>query len=142
MDAKTIMSEVIHTVTPENSILDIAEIMLSKDVSCVPVIGENGKFLGIVTTGDILLKLRGSIKEDPLLNCEKLLRMEIKLYGITAYEVMTVDIITVAPDCQINQLAEIMIDNNINNLVVVENDQVVGLIGRKNLLQYFSDCYE
>jgi acetoin utilization protein AcuB len=49
-----IMSRKLHTVGPEVSVQVAADRMIAADVSCLPVVSEDGKPLGIVTWKDLL----------------------------------------------------------------------------------------
>lgn len=52
---EAIMSPSVHTISPEDSIGDAARLMLSRRISALPVVDEDRKLLGIITTTDCLL---------------------------------------------------------------------------------------
>ena len=63
------------------------------------------------------------------------------LDSIKVSEVMTKNVITVAPDATIEEAAQIMIDKKVGGLPVVkEKNKLVGLITETDVLQYFVDC--
>ena len=45
------------TASPETSVLEAAAILLSRGISCLPVMGESGRVAGLVTTRDLLQAL-------------------------------------------------------------------------------------
>ncbi len=49
-----IMSRSLITIGPDETVSDAARMMLRERVSCLPVVGESGSLLGIVTTRDIV----------------------------------------------------------------------------------------
>ena len=62
------------------------------------------------------------------------------LDSIKVSEVMTKNVITVAPDATIEEAAQIMIDKKVGGLPVVkEKNKLVGLITETDVLQYFVD---
>ena len=65
------------------------------------------------------------------------------LDSVKVSEVMTKNVITVAPDATIEEAAQIMIDKKVGGLPVVkEKNKLVGLITETDVLQYFVDCYK
>ena len=54
MRAHQIMTHRIISVTPETSIADAAEIMLTNHISGLPVLNASGELVGIVSEGDFL----------------------------------------------------------------------------------------
>jgi len=54
---KDVMTKKVVTITPDASILEAAHLMEKKDISRLPVIGENGKLIGIITKVDLLKAL-------------------------------------------------------------------------------------
>ena len=51
-------------------------------------------------------------------------------------EVMTEDVITIAPETTIKDAARIMIDKKIGCLPVVENEKLIGLLTETDILRY------
>lgn len=57
LTVEKVMSRKVITVRPDNLLLDIAQIMLDKKVSGLPVVDENGYLVGIITESDIFRML-------------------------------------------------------------------------------------
>lgn len=51
-------------------------------------------------------------------------------------DIMTKDLIVVSPDSTVFLAAKIMKENKVNRLPVVDNEDVVGIITRGDVLQY------
>jgi acetoin utilization protein AcuB len=64
LPAEAVMTESVHTVGPDASVGDAARTMLSRRVSAVPVVDDDGTLLGIITTTDCLL---AALDDDPIL---------------------------------------------------------------------------
>ncbi len=52
--AREVMSRTIVTAAPETTLAEAVGLMVGHGISCLPIVGEEGALLGIVTTRDIL----------------------------------------------------------------------------------------
>lgn len=146
MKVKDIMTEKVITVSPETSVKEIADILLKKKIGGVPVL-DGEKLVGIVTEEDLIMKnvklhfptyiqlLDAVIYLESLKKYEEELR---KAVGATAQDVMTRDLVTISPEADIEEAATLMIERNISRLPVVENDKLVGIITRRDILKAIS----
>jgi len=63
-----ILSQPVHTATPETPIVEAIDLMLSKRIGCLPVV-ENDKLVGLLSETDCLRLLASTLEnETPLLN--------------------------------------------------------------------------
>ncbi len=146
MKVKDIMTEKVIAVSPETSVKEIADILLKKKIGGVPVL-DGEKLVGIVTEEDLIMKnvklhfptyiqlLDAVIYLESLKKYEEELR---KAVGATAKDVMTRDLVTISPEADIEEAATLMIERNISRLPVVENDKLVGIITRRDILKAIS----
>jgi len=58
-----VMSKQVLTVAPDEPVISAARIMLESKVSGVPVVGENGSIVGIITESDVFRMLVRSAEE-------------------------------------------------------------------------------
>ena len=54
MKAADVMISNVITVGPDASIQDVANILLTNRISAVPVVGQNGELVGIISEGDLI----------------------------------------------------------------------------------------
>lgn len=54
MRAADIMSQPVISVTPKSTIQELAQILLENRISAVPVVGEDGALLGMISEGDLM----------------------------------------------------------------------------------------
>ena len=54
MKAHDVMVSPVITVQPSASVKDVAKIFMERRISAVPVVDDHGKFVGIVSEGDLL----------------------------------------------------------------------------------------
>jgi len=58
-----------------------------------------------------------------------------KAEGRTAAQVMTREVLTVAPDSPVTVAARLLVDHNIKSLPVIEHERLVGMISRFDLVK-------
>ena len=58
---------------------------------------------------------------------------------IQVKEVMSQDVITIAPNASVKEAARVMIEKKIGCLPVVENEKIVGLITEADILRYVTE---
>lgn len=142
--AKEIMTGVVHTVTPQTSIKELAGLFAEKRVSGFPVV-EGGKLVGVVTESDLIhqnerlhiptmvtifdaVVMLGSAKKVE----DELRRMAAQTVG----EVMTAAPQTLSPDATLGEIATLMGERHAHTLPVVDGSgALVGVVGKLDLIR-------
>ncbi|MEM2918291.1 MAG: CBS domain-containing protein [Candidatus Altiarchaeota archaeon] len=114
-----VMTKGVIYVRPNENIKRVAEIMKNNDIDSVIVIDKKHG-LGMITDRDIINKIVAEGKNPNT---------------ITAAEVMTSPLITVAPHVDIDAAAKIMRDKNIRRLVVKQGDNIIGILTEFDLVR-------
>ncbi len=116
MQVSDIMTRDPDTATAQDTIRKVATMMEEGDYGAVPVM-EGDAFLGVVTDRDIALRgvAQGLGPDTPV------------------SEVMTQDPIFIAPDTDVEEAAEIMMEEQIRRLFVVEDGRLVGVLSLGDL---------
>ncbi len=110
--------------------LDIADdLMRLKRIRHLPVL-EDGSLVGLVTQRDLFLAGVSSV-----LNFRRQSEKEW-LGGIRVREVMTTNLVTVAPETDIEDAVALMIEHKIGCLPVVAAGKLVGLLSETDCLRY------
>jgi CBS domain-containing protein len=117
MKIKDIMTDQVAYVSPETSVVEVAQLMQKHDVGVIPVCQGND-VVGLVTDRDIVVRNIAHGK-DP--------------HTTVARDVMTSHVKTVSSEMSLNQAAEIMANHQIRRLPVVDNDRLVGMISLGDL---------
>ncbi len=117
--AGDIMTKDLICVGPDWSVREAIGLFVEHKVSGMPVIDQHGV-------------LRGMLTEFRLL--EVLFNPQLRYCRV--YDVMTHDVLTVAPDTLLSDVAAILLQHLIRRLPVVENGKVVGIVSRSDLLRY------
>lgn len=126
------------TVTTSTAFKDLAEILVRRRVSGLPVLSSKGKVVGVVCEADLLVKEEA--QRDPGARPTKRLRqaLRIKAAGDTAEDVMTPRPTTVRPSATVAEAARLMDKHHASCLPVVDDDgKLAGTVGRRDLLRVF-----
>ncbi len=143
LTVRDVMTQSVKTVRPETPLKEVARLLLETGISGVPVVGVEGTVLGVVSEADFLIKEQGAgaVRHRRLANllgetAEARSQLE-KLSAGTAGQAMTVPPVTVPPTCAITDAAALMTSRRINRLPVVDEDRLVGIVTRADLLRAY-----
>lgn len=144
LTAKDIMTKKVITVSKDDSIEKLSEILLENKISGAPVI-DSGRVIGIVTEADIIVQdtelhfPRYFKLLDGIIYLESLNRFRdnLKKHLATKVEdIMTKKVKTVLADTTVSEIAEIMLDSKINRLPVVDDKgYLVGIVTRADIVK-------
>jgi CBS domain-containing protein len=141
MRAHQIMTRNVITVRPDSSIVDAAKLMLERHVSGLPVLDKDGALVGIISEGDFLRRSEiGTQRKRPrwlqyLMSPGRAANEFVHQSGRKVEEIMARDPVTVTEDTQLEELVSLMEKHDIKRLPVMQNDRLVGIVTRANLLQ-------
>jgi len=145
MIAQDFMTKNVISCKQTQTVEEAAALMSDKGFSVMPVVDDEGLLVGILTESDFVSK---EVKIPHALASLK------RLLGVTHYEgdieaiyasakkrkleeVMTKNPKTISPDTSLNSIVSFMEDKKLKRLPVVENQKLVGMITRKDLLHAF-----
>lgn len=121
--------------------------MTQKNVDRVPIVGRDGKIIGLITIVDILLKyLMNPSKGVKLTRAASHSRWRLTGFQVgerqdllkcPASNHMSTNFKTCAMNCNVLDAIEIMENENVSSLVVVENQKPIGMITFKDLFEYY-----
>jgi CBS domain-containing protein len=141
MRAHQIMSKPVITVKHDATIVEAANIMLTRHISGLPVVDAAGKLVGIVSEGDFVRRSEiGTARRQSrwlkfILGPGKSASDFVHEHGRKIAEVMTLSPVTTTEDTPLAEIADLMERKNVKRLPVVRDDDVVGMVTRANLLQ-------
>jgi len=148
------MNENVISFKPDDSIFTVAEKFYKNHISGAPVV-ENDEVIGVISETDIVKFMRISIPENSEATAEPHLltlllaglvkgRIALKkslekLAEIEVKDLMCKEIVSISPDQSVIDAATIMSKNKVNRLPVIENNKLVGIISRANMIKALID---
>ena len=112
--AADIMTNEVVTVTPSTTVQELAKLLAERRISGVPVVDYKGALLGIVCEADILSRKRGEE---------------------TVEAIMTTDVVAVAEDESVQEVACLLSMKRINRVPVLRQGNLVGIVSRTDLVK-------
>jgi CBS domain-containing protein len=136
---REVMTTSVVFVRKDASFKDMAAMLRSRRVSAFPVLDDTDRVIGVVSAGDLLVKVAVQAEGTSLLAALRHVREDDKAAGITAGDLMTAPAVTVGPDASVAQAARLMYDHKVKRLPVVNPaDHLLGIISRVDVLAVFS----
>jgi CBS domain-containing protein len=140
---RDLMSAPAVTVEATALVKDIAQIMLDRDIRCVPVV-TGGHVVGVVSEADLICREGcSSIRSHYLADLMNAAAVEHRHHwrartkGLTAREVMTPEAVTCAPDETVAVATRRLLDHELRVLPVIEDGRLVGVLSGHDILRLF-----
>jgi CBS domain-containing protein len=134
------------TVSPDDDVRKVIEVLQTNDLPGVPVVDEAGKVLGIITDSDLVISdeeadfhlphyvniMGGVVFLESMKHFEERAK---KAFAATAEDMMTADPLTVGPDEPAEHAARLISEKHHNRLPVVDDEgRLVGVVTRVDVL--------
>jgi len=149
MKVRDVMNPDVVMCSPEDTIGDVARLLKQNNISGLPVVDDD-KVVGIVSEGDLLRLLEVpdhgglwlpspfEVIEVPireLINWEDTKRMLDDVGSQPVADIMKEKVYTVSPEDSIEKASESITRHKINRLPVVENEKLVGIVTRGDIIR-------
>jgi len=140
MNAADIMTPDVICADTETPLAELIGLMLKNRISAVPIV-EQGRVVGIVSEGDLLRRAETGTEARPsrwlelVTSTDRLAADYVKAHGVKAGEVMTRNVVTVAGETPLAEIAHLMETHRIKRVPVLRDGRLVGIVARRNLLQ-------
>jgi CBS domain-containing protein len=140
MKAHDVMTWGAITVESDESVTRAVQLMLQNKISGLPVVDDEGEFVGIVTEGDFLRRGElGTQRQRPrwlefLLGPGRLAAEYVQASGQKVAQVMTPEVKTIAPETPLEEIVRLMEHHRVKRLPVVQDGKLVGIVSRADLL--------
>jgi CBS-domain-containing membrane protein len=141
MQARDVMVCGVISVGPDIPVQIAANAMVSNCVSALPVIDIYAKLVGIISEGDLIRRVEIGTERHPSgagetpMPSDSLAREFVRSRAKRVSDVMTREVITAQPETSLREIANMMERHSIKRVPIVENERVVGIVSRANLLQ-------
>ena len=125
---KELMQKKLHTISPSDRVIHARRLMIDENVARLPVVDQR-TLVGIISDTEIAFAL-ASLKKSISLGKQK-----HALDELLVEDVMKTSTIWAEPDITASEAAKIMIKNNIGSLPLIDNNKIVGIITRTDLIK-------
>ncbi len=142
MKARDVMVSPVVTVGENETVRNVAKLLIGKHISAVPVVDGAGKVIGIVTEADLLHRAEAGTERPiswwlSLISGDRALADEyVKSHAMKVKDVMTRDVKTVDPDTPLVEIADLFEEEHIKRVPIVsKGGDLVGIVSRANIIQ-------
>jgi CBS domain-containing protein len=142
---RTVMTTDVLTFHPEDPVADAYERLVERGVDGAPVIDDDDRVVGMLTTDDLLVQetklhyptvvsLFGAYLELP--SAHRRFEEELrKAVGAQVGDVMTTRVSTCAPDDTLERVATLMHEHEVSRVPVTSGGKLVGIVARGDILR-------
>lgn len=146
MIIRELMRSDIATVTPETSWKEAAELFFARHVSAAPVVDDQGRLVGILSEKDLFRGLFPSFRDwiqtpESYLDFSVMEHRAAEAATKTVREVMSTRVLTAGPETPILKVGALMVSSGIHHIPVVENDALIGMVGRGDIYRAILRSY-
>ena len=118
MTASAVMTKDLVTICPDATIKEAIDLLISKQISGLPVVDDDQRLVGVITEFALLAMV-----------------YDEKVQNHPVSQHMTREVITVEADDPINRIADLCIVHRVRRLPVMKDGRMVGLIARRDVLR-------
>jgi len=146
--ARDIMQTRVVTVSPDAPLRAVQSVFVEEGIHGAPVVDEEGTVLGVVTSMDLLRAASEEVDASPAE--PTYFRYDLDLHGFdwdrapadlrerlpdsVAADVMTSEILAVAPETPVSGIARILRENAVHRVLVVEDGELCGIVSAMDLI--------
>lgn len=142
MKIKEIMTKDVITVRTDTKVRQVAALLGENNIGAVPVLDKSGALAGIITESDLFIKEKGipfSVVKIPHIfnqwvEPRKLTAIYADIDANVASDVMSSPVITISPEAKL-EAASLMFTHQISRLPVVDDNQLVGILSRSDIIR-------
>lgn len=119
MKLRDVMTNPVIRIHPEETVAVAARTLARYNIGSLPVCGSDGRLCGVVTDRDLVTRCLASGRAP----------------GITPVsQVMTAQVVSVRPDMELSEAAQVMGSHQVRRLPVVENGRLCGMVSLSDLM--------
>ena len=146
LNASDIMTTAVITVKKETLLTELAEILYKNHINGVPVVDEKGLLIGIICESDLIRKDKKLhiptvvALFDAVFYLERSKNIEKEIERISATTVEDLfarKVVTVDEKTPIDEIATIMTREKIYTIPVMDENRLVGIVGKADLIRTF-----
>jgi CBS domain-containing protein len=133
MIARELMQADPVTVPADAPMLDVQHLLVTAQISGVPVVDGDGAVVGVISSSDVLRAFDEALDED--VDEGEAEDLEERLQSITAGEIATPEVVWVPPDMEVERVSELMRSQGIHRVLVGSAERLDGILTAFDLLR-------
>ena len=131
LQAKTIMIKDVVTVRPQDTLDNVIEILVNRNITGIPVVNEDKTLAGIITEKDILKYM---LEQDTVSRLT-----DSNLCEHTVYHAMTANVIAFDEITPLAEICECLVNRPFRRVPIIDKDRkLVGIITRRDIIAIIS----
>jgi CBS-domain-containing membrane protein len=141
MNASDVMTSNVVTVTPETTVPELVNLLLSHNISGAPVVDAQGVLVGIVTESDLMRRAELGTERRRggwlsfFTGTATLAQDYVRSHAAKVADIMSPGVVAAARDTSLGEIADMMEQKHVRRVPVVSDGHVVGIVSRANLLR-------
>jgi CBS domain-containing protein len=124
---KDLMKKELHTVSPGDRVVHARRVMINEKIARIPVV-DQGTLVGMISDNEIAFAFANIKRSFPLGH------QKHQLDELLVNDVMKIPPIWADPNITAGQAATVMLKKNVGALPLVEDNKIIGIISRTDLL--------
>ena len=142
--AKDIMTRDVVTVTRETSLEELSSLLVTNEISGVPVVDASGALVCIVTENDLISRNKrlhiptvvSFLDAAIYLESSKKFEEDVKRLAATKVgDICKRTVVTITEDTSLIDIATLMDEKKVHLLPVVRSGKVVGIVGKRDVVR-------
>ena len=118
LKAKDIMTKDVITISPDATLADAIELLVTKEISGMPVVDADEKVIGIISEKDILnFAFSGNLRST-----------KVK-------EAMSKEVFSFSSDTDIDKISLCLSENKFRRVPIIDNGKLVGVVSRRDIIR-------
>ncbi|MFZ5766372.1 MAG: CBS domain-containing protein [Thermodesulfobacteriota bacterium] len=144
LTAKDIMTTSVITVNPDLAVEELAALLWEHRISGAPVVDAEGALVGVVTESDLIdqtkkIHIPTMISFlDSVIMLESAAKVEKqigKMTGTTVDDICSKKVVSVKEETPLEEIATIMAEKGLHTIPVVRDGELVGVVGKKDIIK-------
>ena len=147
--AADLMQTSIVTVTPDDPLHIVQRLLHEEGIHGAPVVDEQGKLRGIITSTDILRGASEAHDGEPVYFAQEPEPVpgwgmgpedfKERLQGTSVADLMTEELIQVSPSTPVGQIAKTLLAHRVHRALVVERGKLCGIVSAFDLIALLAE---
>jgi CBS domain-containing protein len=134
MLVREVMTSPAITVLESAAVKDAIQLLERHSIAAMPVVDDSGRLVGVVSEADVI---REMVVPDQRAH-ERPIRLTAPPFHSRVADIMSNHALTVTSETELAQAAELMTTTVVKSLPVVDKEEVVGVISRRDIIRLLS----